>query len=78
MLSYFEIDGSPAIPLDRICKVDPVFYDKDKKRAGFAVHLGDHEKRCNFYFESEELAISGRSELLIAMDLWNKFKFELE
>lgn len=76
MLSYFEIEGSPAIPLDRICKVDPVFIDQSKNKCGFSVHLGDGEKRCAFYFTSEEEAEEGRKLLLSRMDAWNRFKYE--
>lgn len=84
MFAVFQIKDSPAIPFEKVIKVDPIFNgakDDDKpndgKKWGFSVHLGEQNKRCNFYLATEQEAISTR-ELFIQQ--WNEYyakKYEL-
>ena len=77
MFAIFQIDSSPAIPFEKVIKVDPIFFDDKDKKWGFSVHLGEQNKRCNFYLPSEEVAISTR-ELFVKQ--WNQYyldKYEI-
>jgi uncharacterized protein (UPF0128 family) len=77
MYAIFEIKDSPAIPFEKVIKVDSVFDDINEKKWGFSVHLGEHNKRCNFYLSSKEEANTVRDQFLKQWDLYFQKKFEL-
>ena len=78
MFAVFQIKDSPAIPFEKVIKVDPIFHDeKETKHWGFSVHLGEQNKRCNFYLETEALAISTRAEFVALWEAYFAKKYEL-
>ena len=73
MFAVFEIKDSPAIPFEKVIKVDPIFHDeKEEKKWGFSVHLGEQNKRCNFYFGTEDDARTMRA-LFVTKFSFNSF-----
>lgn len=78
MFAIFEIKDSPAIPFEKVIKVDPIFHDdKEDKKWGFSVHLGEQNKRCNFYLDTEELAIHTRERFITLWEAYFAKKYEL-
>lgn len=78
MFAIFQIKNSPAIPFDKVIKVDPIFNDKENgDKWGFSVHLGDQNKRCNFYVDSELEATATRELFITQWENYYKMKYEI-
>lgn len=78
MFAIFEIKDSPAIPFEKVIKVDPIFHDeKEEKKWGFSVHLGEQNKRCNFYFNNEIEAVTSRALFIVQWEAYYAKKYEL-
>ena len=77
MFAVFQIKDSPAIPFEKVIKVDPIFHDDNEKKWGFSVHLGEQNKRCNFYLKSESDAIDTRDEFIRQWDAYYSRKYEI-
>lgn len=77
MYSIFQIPDSPAIPFEKVIKVDPTFHDPKENKWGFSVHIGENNKRCNFYLSSSLEATETRDRFVKLWDEYFMKKYEL-
>jgi hypothetical protein len=76
MFTVFEIKDSPAIPFEKVIKVDPIFHEENENKWGFSVHLGEQNKRCNFYLPDEQKAKDTRKEFILQWEAYHAKKYE--